>query len=124
MNENIKRDWLNALRSGEYAQCANALQNDRQCFCALGVLCDLAVKAGAAKWELSPVLGKFCIASVDGETVEEDLLPKFIQQWAGINGSDPYVFIEDRVSPYTLSELNDRLRLDYEGIAYHIEKQL
>ncbi len=50
MNENIKIKWIDALRSGEYAQGKSALHTKPtegpETFCCLGVLCDLAVKAG------------------------------------------------------------------------------
>lgn len=51
MKPEVKNLWISALRSGEYQQGVGALrqkadpeQPDR--FCCLGVLCDLAVKAG------------------------------------------------------------------------------
>ena len=41
----VKVSWLEALRSGEYEQGRDYLNHDGN-FCCLGVLCDLAVKAG------------------------------------------------------------------------------
>lgn len=47
MNPEIKALWLTALRSGEYRQGKGALHNRQsRSFCCLGVLCDLAEKAG------------------------------------------------------------------------------
>jgi len=40
MNPRIKQRWLDALRSGEYKQTMENLQ-DMNGFCCLGVLCDL-----------------------------------------------------------------------------------
>lgn len=46
----IKAQWLTALRSGEYTQCQNVLQ-DTTGFCCLGVLSDLHSKAtGDDQW--------------------------------------------------------------------------
>ena len=50
MNKEVKQQWVAALRSGEYKQGKNALRRQYEGedaeFCCLGVLCDLAVKAG------------------------------------------------------------------------------
>jgi hypothetical protein len=52
----IKRDWLEALRSGEYKQGQMALVNattnpEVDQFCCLGVLCDLAVRQEVGEWD-------------------------------------------------------------------------
>ena len=39
------RLWVDALRSGDYAQCHNAL-NDGKGFCCLGVACEVAIRSG------------------------------------------------------------------------------
>lgn len=41
----IQKDWLAALRSGEYKQCSDMLQNGDS-FCCLGVACVIAEKHG------------------------------------------------------------------------------
>jgi hypothetical protein len=53
MNAEVKKAWLEALRSSNYVQGHGALRTDNQ-FCCLGVLCDLIDKT---KWEL-PVTNK------------------------------------------------------------------
>ncbi len=45
MNQKVKELWVKALRSGEYQQGKEHLRKDGQ-YCCLGVLCDLAIKAG------------------------------------------------------------------------------
>jgi hypothetical protein len=45
MNADVKKMWLDALRSGEYAQGRSTLRSPSG-YCCLGVLCDLAVKNG------------------------------------------------------------------------------
>ena len=45
MNKEVKKKWVDALRSGEYAQGRSSLR-DHDEYCCLGVLCELAVKEG------------------------------------------------------------------------------
>ena len=40
MDAEIKRKWVEALRSGKYSQCRDALRKESD-YCCLGVLCDL-----------------------------------------------------------------------------------
>jgi hypothetical protein len=47
MNPEVKARWVAALRSGKYAQGAGALRKG-DCFCCLGVLCDVLDPDG---WE-------------------------------------------------------------------------
>ena len=48
MKPEIQAEWVAALRSGEYKQGTGVLRSEANEFCCLGVLCDLAVKAGVA----------------------------------------------------------------------------
>lgn len=41
MDTTIKAKWLEALRSGRYAQAREVLRDENDCFCCLGVLADL-----------------------------------------------------------------------------------
>ena len=47
--EEVLNLWVSALRSGKYRKCRYYLRKG-SCFCALGVLVDLAVKDGGPKW--------------------------------------------------------------------------
>lgn len=42
MNKEISEKWVAALRSGEYHQGKGVLRTEREEYCVLGVLCDLA----------------------------------------------------------------------------------
>ena len=42
MNAELKKKWLEALRSGKYRQGKHKLRNHNNEFCCLGVLCDVA----------------------------------------------------------------------------------
>lgn len=51
MNEHKERRkrWVDALRSGEYQQCTEALRKG-DAFCCLGVACDLHAKETGGEW--------------------------------------------------------------------------
>lgn len=60
LRPDIKAQWLQALRSGDYEKGFNVLKAVTRDsldgsvsveYCCLGVLCDLAVKAGVAEWK-------------------------------------------------------------------------
>lgn len=48
MDAELKSKWVAALRSGEYKQGTDMLRTDDNCYCCLGVLCDIG---GRGKWE-------------------------------------------------------------------------
>ena len=128
MNPEIKALWITALRSGEYKQGRSSLNVDDK-FCCLGVLCDLAEKAGVAK-------------SIEGDDVtrydgRSSYLPASVEGWAGMD-SDRGTLAEEvefsRPSAYggeemvtgkawSLSLLNDVARYDFNQIADVIEAQ-
>lgn len=88
MDAKIKTDWVKALTSGYYKQTTGCLFNaDEDTFCCLGVLTDLAVKAGVFDWNTLPEDGS-------GQVGLGDVLPKRVQEWAGLDdgkGDNPEV---------------------------------
>jgi len=82
MNQEIKAQWLTALRSGDYEQGYGHLNvkslGGVPHFCCLGVLCDLAVKAGVVE---SYEEGAWTLY---GESGEGGGLPPEVQKWAGL----------------------------------------
>lgn len=76
MNPEIKQQWVDALRSGEYKQGKGYLKqivNGETTFCCVGVLVDIAVKSG-----------------LDSSTVirfDEDasILPEAVGTWADLD---------------------------------------
>lgn len=110
MNENIKTLWLEALRSGDYQQGKSVLQGDGK-FCCLGVLCDLAERAGVIEGVSQPS------ARTDYETVrvykdgyagtfnQTEVLPLKVRDWAQISDASPLVSLP-AMNP-SLAELND-----------------
>lgn len=118
MNEDVKRQWMAALRSGEYEQGYERLKEDGR-FCCLGVLCDLAVKAGVVDgWRKKKVTDAVILDSI-GATDETDFLPREVQEWAGIDEKNPVVDDGE-----TLTGLNDVEGLSFEEIANIIEEEL
>jgi hypothetical protein len=96
MNPQIKEDWIKALRSGEYVQGKNALHQvtdgDHE-FCCLGVLCDLAIKAGVAiNKSTEHDSNDNCTYWYDSSM---DLLPKSVMEWSGMDTKNGEFQIED-----------------------------
>lgn len=107
MNEDVKALWVEALESG-LTQIEGRLQDDGG-FCCLGVLCDLAVKAGVIgepkSWGSSNVRGFPSLAGTEQFYYEEALLPEEVVEWAGLTNRNPVVKSERGFM--SLSALND-----------------
>ena len=105
MNQEIKAQWVQALRSGEYEQGKSALHiisgDGKHTYCCLGVLCELAVKAGVAEViSTEPKNYKFKDSLVPGDSLvrygsrvdiersgnwsETAILPESVMRWAGL----------------------------------------
>jgi len=118
MNEEVKKKWVEALRSGEYEQGRCALNREGK-FCCLGVLCDvhrleqLELKGSAPAW-----VKEVCEESLsyDGAST---LLPVEVSRWAGFI-ANPNIEIDGTLS--TLATHNDHGK-SFEAIADAIEEQ-
>ncbi len=121
MNPEIKKRWVEALRSGEYRQGTHALKQvvydatgeQYVKYCCLGVLCDLHQKATALSlWRSDTQRGV--------QTYCDSLcyLPCDVFAWAGLQSHDPMV--EDS----SLSCLNDAGGFTFDMIADKIEEHL
>ena len=136
MNPKVKKLWVDALRSGEYKQTQAHLKN-KQGYCCLGVLCDIAVKNEVVK-ESTIDDDPGYISSRNGiEYVENATLPVEVVEWAAVASSNPEVNYDSRrpscgdedcedcvgQNEYDLSELNDSLNLSFAEIADLIEEQ-
>jgi hypothetical protein len=78
MNQEIKAQWVAALRSGSYQQ-TRAYLNDARGFCCLGVLCDIHAQATGSAW----------VDFDDGEGIKAygrttSVLPRAVINWAGV----------------------------------------
>lgn len=142
MNLDVKKRWIEALRSGDYKQTEGTLNRNDETFCCLGVLCELAVEDGVVtkKYDDMPagikdgVVG-YRLTEVDftqdemfRKYTEYDLLPRSVMAWAGLEAQNPDVEYHDPSSDYSqvtcISSLNDEFHMNFEQIANVIEEQL
>ncbi len=111
MNPGIRAQWTAALRSGEYRQGTATLRSVVDRFCCLGVLCDLAEKAGVIRAHKTP----------DGDWTydgEEAFLPEAVMDWAGITDASPHINVPSTLEDEpTLTGLNDEDEWDFDQIA-------
>lgn len=111
MNKNAKQ-WVQALRSGEYEQ-GRMFLNKCGKFCCLGVACEVFNQANPGKLEIG-------IYDIDPDaTTYDDLtgqLPSQVQQWLGL-GTSLGDYIEG-----SLANLNDN-RAPFTAIADLIESE-
>jgi len=124
MNQQIKQQWIEALRSGEYSQTQEELRN-LYGYCCLGVLCDLYSKTkGENYWkETSRGSGCYYFESLPDQ-YEYGTLPQNVSEWAGLGGVDNPVVEYGEEKVVAISDLNDRERLSFNQIAAIIQEQL
>lgn len=129
MNPEIKAQWVEALRSGEYLQGSSHLaREDRHGVvhhCCLGVLSELAVKAGVATKETGDPGDKHdgVITFIDAERKRGTaLLTTGVVNWAGLDVISPIVATENGHWQH-LTGLNDT-RVPFTTIADLIEVSL
>jgi hypothetical protein len=120
MDPEIRAQWAAALRSGDYQQTSGLLHRTIATsagkpagYCCLGVLCDLAEKAGVVT---SRIVDSGVVSyGGTGATGSETSLPAAVQAWAGLTHGDP------RVRGNDLSIWNDSHRKTFAEIADLIE---
>jgi hypothetical protein len=123
MNPEIKAQWVEALRSGEYEQTNGYLRTDSG-FCCLGVLCDLAVKAG----KVEATRRDYGTYQYGAEKAALGL-PSEVFEWAGLPDGNPGVDYPGAQSKKldgfaALADLNDVDELNFRQIADLIDAQL
>lgn len=93
MKPEIKKLWVDALRSGEYKQTKGCLKSEDG-MCCLGVLTDLYIKSPDNKfgfeWDYSPTTYSYAISDIVGESTWTDL-PATVSDWAGLDESNPTI---------------------------------
>lgn len=96
MNQEIKAQWIAALRSGDYKQgwkCLARKTDKGTEYCCLGVLCDLAVKAGVIQAGTLPnnlPAGAAGHTEYEFGTLKNSMtLPEEVSDWAGLESSNP-----------------------------------
>jgi hypothetical protein len=109
MNAEIKKEWVAALRSGEFKQGKRALKDSEGNYCCLGVLCELHRRKFGGEWNGARYLG------------DDKYLPEEVSDWAGV--TDTYEEGNPEAGGNVLSELNDN-GTTFEEIADLIEEEL
>ena len=103
MKKEVAELWTEALRSGQFEQATSALtrvddvSGEVMGHCCLGVLCEIAIKAGVSVRREA----KSHVEYVDDDTDEQytvhdnitfddrdDLLPQSVKDWAGMSTND------------------------------------
>jgi hypothetical protein len=113
MHQDVKQHWLVALRSDEFRPGTGALRPDEHSYCPLGILCELHRRVVGGRWERTDA--GYCYLGKRG------IPPQEVMEWAGLLRY-PYVsFNGERAS---ISQIHDRLSIDYREIANLIEAQL
>lgn len=127
MKQEVKDEWLAALRSGEYAQANGRLHVDDG-YCCLGVLCEVAVKAGVIEpAEMKSTLKEEAVGAYgkDGGTM---VPPLEVIEWAELDSENPNTDVrtndDDFSRPFTVAELNDEQGYSFAQIADVIERCL
>ena len=107
MNPEIKKRWIEALRSGDYKQGRGQLKDSKDRFCVLGVLCDLHSKDVRIQWYRN---------TFEGRKLN---IPRVTRQWAGIKS----LYVDIKGVKVHLTELNDG-GMDFKMLANLIESNL
>jgi hypothetical protein len=105
MDQRIKKEWVDALRSGTYEQGFGSLRKDGK-YCCLGVLC--------------AVIGHIPLFPEEDFGID-DSLPPMVAKQVGLGSTNPEVILG--VLPTPLSVLNDD-GVPFDEIAKLIEAQL
>jgi hypothetical protein len=119
----VREQWVAALRSGEYRKGKGLLHakgEKRDKFCCLGVLCDLAVKAGAIDPPLPVRIDE--LPSFYEYGGDYEVLPDAVMDWAGLEDANPAYFIRDQ--KHSLGTDNDDRDYSLKRIADRIERYL
>lgn len=135
MNPEAKKLWLEALESGQFQQISGVLRmNTTNAMCCLGVLCEVyRQQTGNGSWN---DMGQFIVGDLSDPDAISSGLPKSkaLADWAGIkrgqysNGVNPDVYWEDApktgAGSYSLSQVNDNKRDNYQTVIRLIREQL
>lgn len=113
-----RKEWVKALRSGEYKQAAESLRVDDS-YCCLGVACDLFKDETDGRWNDD---GRFIFSNKQGqEDWISDQMPDCV---SGLLGMSPEGLLVAKVkSCETLIGLNDDAGMSFPEIAQVIEDQ-
>lgn len=109
MDREIRVEWTEAFDN--YLHGTKALRNDRDMFCAAGILCDLHRKATGGKWE-GPTNGKYSYLG------KYHQIPKQVLEWANLSNyaAEDIVWLNDRLVKGHMTEGGDILILGIDDL--------
>lgn len=115
MIKEIKEKWVEALRSGLYEKGTHTLRDSKDCFCVMGVLCDLHKEdTGAGEWE-----GPYYRTESE---LDRHLLTPEVLEWAGIEREPGQRGIYVESMGCHLHQLNDGSTPRFNFKAYSFEE--
>lgn len=131
MNKEIKELWATALESGEYKQGHKVLcsvgEDDSKRYCCLGVLCELAVKAGVIPEPVDredAYVGRSLYFGGPRES-SGAYLPKSVATWAGLEDQEYKTVVSNpMIGEFTATILNDLKGFTFPEIAAKIREHL
>jgi hypothetical protein len=124
MNPEIKAMWVAALRSGEYKQGKGVLRTRDNCFCALGVLADVAAKRGVAEWHIDDD-GDWIINTPDDDHIGFATLPPCVMRWSSLPAGGPDLTIDgEQTNVVSMNDGDGGKNSSFAEIANAIEEQL
>lgn len=104
MNQTVKKKWVEALRSNRYNQTRGTLRSPQNCFCVLGVLCDVVDPNG---WGSNKGMSKAWRGSMG-------VIPSKLCSAIHLKGKDAA----------RLMQMNDGERKSFKELADYIENNL
>jgi len=134
MKSDIKKLWLEDLRSGNYNQTRMTLKEPghsdvRASYCCLGILCNIYNKqTGGGAWNKAGEFVSQVYCKKDGaDLVESDILPDEVRAWSGLSNVNPSLQVGGKY--FAVSTLNDgdgdeHFKLSFKEIANLIERQI
>ncbi len=126
INKEAIRQWVAALRSGEYSQTKGILRDNRG-FCCLGVACDLFSKQVPNGWWMPEDNQGFIpfrsvsTKQTEGEVTSE-VLTDAVAEWLGLGGDFNPSIVNGEFSKESLADANDS-GMPFSQIADIIEKE-
>lgn len=112
MIREIAVDWATELRSGKYKQGEGCLRDSDNRYCCLGVLSEMAVKAGVIP---APVYQGSFVGTWKYEG-DASLIPSTVRLWAGMK-DDAGEFTDNSGETYILAALNDSGTMSFDQLA-------
>jgi hypothetical protein len=118
MNPEIKKDWCEALRSGEYQQTTKRLRTPEG-FCCMGVLEDRRLKSQGLDWQFEEYDMEYYTPESENAVLTNECM-----EWAGLEMRVPILCIPGEDFPVSVGVLNDSMGYTLEQLADLIEAQL